>query len=125
MRRLRNETEHAVVATINGVYKIILYFFRNKFARQLMIKDFYVEFLFNETVFSLKRLAPFGNAFLLEGLHVLLRQSQYDLSLIRDSVAHIAAIPSSQACCIISNRVLHEARHQLISISAAQVNLQT
>ena len=124
MRRLRNETEHAVVATINGVYEIILYFLGHKFARQLMIKDFYVEFLFNEAVFSFKRIAPLCNALFLEGLYVLLRQSQYDLSLIRDSVAHIAAIPSSQACCIISNRVLHKARHQLISIRAAQVNLQ-
>lgn len=61
----------------------------------------------------------------LQRLYLFLRQSQHDLSLEGDSIAHVAAMPGSKACICLCYSLAHETYHLLVGIGAALVDLQS
>ena len=76
------------------------------------------------SIFVFESLFPFGNK-LLQSLHVLLGQREHGLTLERNGVAHVAAVPCSKACLTLGYGVANEAHHELVGVGATLVNLKT
>ena len=123
-REYRNHAQHAVVAAVDSVEQVVLNLLGSLESRSLHVLGEELNVLLDSAELVVEQLAPFLYV-LLQRLYVLLRQCEHHLALERDSIAHCAAVPCSQARAELGDCLMHEASHELVGVAAALVDLQT
>ena len=112
------------MAAIDGIEQVVLNFLGHLSCGSLNVLGEELDVLLDCTILVVEQSAPLGYVFL-QSLNVLLRQCEHCRALERDGIAHVAAVPCSEACTVLGDGLVYEASHELVGIAASLVNLQS
>ena len=119
----RDEANYAVVTSIDGVYQVVLYFYRNLLFGSFYLNGNKLDVVFYGFKLVFKVFFPIIDK-VFHVFNILFRHRENNFSLERNGIAHVSSMPRGQATSFFLDGFANKSDHKFVGIGTAFIDFK-